>query len=94
MARTDGRSGEGRVAVGIPTFNRPTDAVKALAALASDPLVLDVIDAVIMPDQGTRKVRDEPGFAEAAAILGDRLAIHDQGNLAVPVATAASCTRR
>ncbi|MCA1008907.1 glycosyltransferase [Rhodococcus hoagii] len=73
--------GEGRVAVGIPTFNRPTDAVKALAALASDPLVLDVIDAVIMPDQGTRKVRDEPGFAEAAAILGDRLAIHDQGNL-------------
>ena len=41
----------------------------------------DVIKAVIMPDQGTRKVRDEPGFAEAAAALGDRLAIHDQGNL-------------
>ncbi|MDG3014198.1 glycosyltransferase [Speluncibacter jeojiensis] len=73
--------GEGRVAVGIPTFNRPTDAVKALTALASDPLVLDVIDAVIMPDQGTRKVRDEPGFTEAAAALGDRLAIHDQPNL-------------
>lgn len=73
--------GEGRVAVGIPTFNRPTDAVKALTALASDPLVLEVIDAVIMPDQGTRKVRDEPGFAEAAAILGDKLTIHDQGNL-------------
>ncbi|WP_305093402.1 glycosyltransferase [Prescottella sp. R16] len=73
--------GEGRVAVGIPTFNRPTDAVKALAALASDPLVSGVIDAVVMPDQGTRKVRDEPGFAEAAAALGDKLAIHDQGNL-------------
>ena len=73
--------GEATVAVGIPTFNRPTDAVKALAALASDPLVSDVIKAVIMPDQGTRKVRDEPGFAEAAAALGDRLAIHDQGNL-------------
>ncbi|MDJ0109956.1 glycosyltransferase family 2 protein, partial [Rhodococcus erythropolis] len=73
--------GEATVAVGIPTFNRPTDAVKALAALSSDPLVSDVIKAVIMPDQGTRKVRDEPGFAEAAAALGDRLAIHDQGNL-------------
>lgn len=73
--------GEGRVAVGIPTFNRPTDAVKALAALASDPLVLDVVDAVIMPDQGTRKVRDEPGFDEAAAALGDKLTMHDQGNL-------------
>ncbi|ANZ27275.1 glycosyl transferase [Rhodococcus sp. WB1] len=73
--------GEASVAVGIPTFNRPTDCVKALVALASDPLVLDVVDAVIIPDQGTRKVRDEPGFTAAAAALGDRLAIHDQGNL-------------
>ncbi|MDV6302813.1 glycosyltransferase [Rhodococcus cerastii] len=73
--------GEASVAVGIPTFNRPTDAVKALAALGSDPLVLDVIKAVIMPDQGTRKARDEPGFEEAAAVLGDRLAMHDQANL-------------
>ncbi|MBP1161229.1 glycosyltransferase [Rhodococcus sp. PvR099] len=73
--------GAGRVAVGIPTFNRPTDCVKALASLGSDPLVLGAIDAVIIPDQGTRKVRDEPGFAEAAAVLGARLAIHDQANL-------------
>ncbi|MDX5455871.1 MAG: glycosyltransferase, partial [Rhodococcus sp. (in: high G+C Gram-positive bacteria)] len=73
--------GEASVAVGIPTFNRPTDCVKALVALASDPLVLDVVDAVIIPDQGTRKVRDEPGFTEAAAALGNRLAIHNQGNL-------------
>ncbi|OZE81490.1 glycosyl transferase [Rhodococcus sp. 15-649-2-2] len=73
--------GEATVAVGIPTFNRPADAVKALAALGSDPLVLDVIQAVIMPDQGTRKAKDEPGFDEAAAALGGRLAIHDQANL-------------
>ncbi|MCZ4517013.1 glycosyltransferase [Rhodococcus ruber] len=73
--------GEATVAVGIPTFNRPTDAVKALVALGSDPLVLDVIQAVIMPDQGTRKAKDEPGFDEAAAALGGRLAIHDQANL-------------
>ncbi|MDV8021428.1 glycosyltransferase [Rhodococcus sp. IEGM 1330] len=73
--------GEATVAVGIPTFNRPTDAVKALVALGSDPLVLDVIKAVIMPDQGTRKAKDEPGFDEAAAALGGRLAIHDQANL-------------
>ncbi|MDJ0425428.1 glycosyltransferase [Rhodococcus fascians] len=73
--------GEATVAVGIPTFNRPTYAVKALVALGSDPLVLDVIQAVIMPDQGTRKAKDEPGFDEAAAALGGRLAIHDQANL-------------
>ncbi|MCX5042249.1 glycosyltransferase [Aldersonia sp. NBC_00410] len=73
--------GTGTVAVGIPTFNRPTDCVKALVALASDPLVLEKIDAIIIPDQGTRKVREEPGFAAADMALGGRLTIHDQANL-------------
>ncbi|MFI2283927.1 glycosyltransferase [Nocardia beijingensis] len=73
--------GDGSIAVGMPTFNRPTDAVKTLAALGSDPLVLEKIQAVIIPDQGTKKVVDEPGFAESAAALGDRLSIHDQPNL-------------
>ncbi|MFE7798423.1 glycosyltransferase [Nocardia sp. NPDC057440] len=73
--------GDGSIAVGMPTFNRPTDAVKTLGALGSDPLVLEKIKAVIIPDQGTRKVVDEPGFTEAAAVLGDRLAIYNQPNL-------------
>ncbi len=73
--------GEGSIAVGMPTFNRPTDCVKTLVALGSDPLVLEKVKAVIIPDQGDRKVRDEPGFDEAAAVLGDRLAMHDQPNL-------------
>ncbi|MGK2881844.1 MAG: glycosyltransferase [Mycobacterium sp.] len=70
-----------RITVGIPTFNRPTDAVNALRALTSDRLVDAVIDAVMMPDQGTSKVLDEPGYAEAAAALGDRLHLFDQPNL-------------
>ncbi|MGX1856483.1 glycosyltransferase [Dietzia sp. NPDC055340] len=70
-----------RVTIGIPTFNRPGDAVAALEALTSDPQVDAVIDAVLMPDQGDRKVRDEPGFTEAAEALGDRLRIFDQPNL-------------
>ncbi|GAC70982.1 glycosyltransferase [Gordonia soli] len=70
-----------RVTVGIPTFNRPTDAVAALQALTSDPLVDEVIDAVLMPDQGTKNVVDEPGYDEASAALGDRLHIFRQGNL-------------
>ncbi|WP_035719370.1 glycosyltransferase [Gordonia shandongensis] len=74
-------SREGRVTVGIPTFNRPDDAVAALAALTSDPLVDGVIDAVLMPDQGTRKVVDQDGYTAAADRLGDRLHIFDQGNL-------------
>ncbi len=73
--------GRANVAVGIPTFNRPSDCVSALAALTSDPLVDEVISAVIVSDQGTKKAKDHPGFAEAAAALGNRLSIHNQPNL-------------
>ncbi|BBZ11497.1 glycosyltransferase [Mycobacterium branderi] len=73
--------GVANIAVGIPTFNRPSDCVNALRDLTSDPLVDEVIGAVIVPDQGTAKVRDHPDFAEAAAPLGNRLSIHDQPNL-------------
>jgi galactofuranosylgalactofuranosylrhamnosyl-N-acetylglucosaminyl-diphospho-decaprenol beta-1,5/1,6-galactofuranosyltransferase len=73
--------GRADVAIGIPTFNRPSDCVNALAALTLDPLVDEVISAVIVTDQGTSKAKDNPGFAEAAAALGDRFSIHDQPNL-------------
>jgi galactofuranosylgalactofuranosylrhamnosyl-N-acetylglucosaminyl-diphospho-decaprenol beta-1,5/1,6-galactofuranosyltransferase len=73
--------GRANVAVGIPTFNRPSDCVNALAALTSDPLVDNVISAVIVSDQGTDKAVDHPGFAAAAAPLGNRLTIHNQPNL-------------
>jgi galactofuranosylgalactofuranosylrhamnosyl-N-acetylglucosaminyl-diphospho-decaprenol beta-1,5/1,6-galactofuranosyltransferase len=73
--------GEANIALGIPTFNRPADCVNALAALSSDPLVDKVITAVIVSDQGNNKAKDHPGFAAAAAPLGDRLTIHNQPNL-------------
>lgn len=78
-----GEEGTGRaaVAIGMPTFNRPADCVATLVAIGEDPLVLDAVTAVILPDQGTKKVRDHPGFAAAAAVLGDRLRIIDQPNL-------------
>ena len=70
-----------RVAIGMPTFNRPTDAVATLTALSSDPLVAEVIDWVLVPDQGDKLLTDEPGFAEAAAELGPKLRIFRQPNL-------------
>ncbi|UNB52900.1 glycosyltransferase [Mycolicibacterium sp. YH-1] len=73
--------GRADVAVGIPTFNRPSDCVSAFAALTLDPLVDEVISAVIVSDQGTSKAKDHPGFDGAAAALGDRLSIHSQPNL-------------
>ena len=73
--------GRADIAVGIPTFNRPADCVNALKALTSDPLVDDVIGAVIVVDQGNDKARDHPGFVDAAAALAGRLSIHNQPNL-------------
>ncbi|QGU05722.1 Galactofuranosyl transferase GlfT2 [Corynebacterium comes] len=72
---------EKRATVGIPTFNRPHDAVAALQALGEDPLVDAAIDAVIMPDQGNRHPADEPGYDEAVAHFGDRFHEFRQGNL-------------
>ena len=73
--------GRACIAVGIPTFNRPADCVNALRALTSDPLVDEVIGAVIVVDQGTDKARDSSGFGDAATALGSRLSLHDQPNL-------------
>ncbi len=73
--------GRAAVAIGMPTFNRPADCVATLTAIGEDPLVLDAVVAVILPDQGSQKVRDAPGFEQAAAVLGDRLRIIDQPNL-------------
>lgn len=73
--------GRASIAVGIPTFNRPNDCVNALKALTSDPLVDKVITAVIVPDQGTKKVKDHPEWAAASGPLEGRLRVHDQPNL-------------
>ncbi|MGY1719548.1 glycosyltransferase [Blastococcus sp. SYSU DS0552] len=72
---------ETRLSIGICTFNRPDDCVSALAALAGDPVVDGLISRVIVADQGTKKVRDAGGFADAAAALGDRLLLVEQPNL-------------
>jgi galactofuranosylgalactofuranosylrhamnosyl-N-acetylglucosaminyl-diphospho-decaprenol beta-1,5/1,6-galactofuranosyltransferase len=73
--------GRSAVSIGITTFNRPDDCAGALKALGEDSLVLEAISAVFVADQGTKKVRDADGFAEAAAALGDRLHIKDQPNI-------------
>ena len=73
--------GTAAVTIGMPTFNRPADCVATLTAIGEDPLVLAAVQQVIIPDQGTRKVRDEPGFEAAEAALDGRLRIIDQPNL-------------
>ncbi|GLZ40640.1 glycosyltransferase [Actinokineospora sp. NBRC 105648] len=70
-----------RLSIGTTTFNRPDDCVAALLALGEDQAVLDVLAKVYVADQGTKKIVAHPRFAEAAALLGARLEVIDQGNL-------------
>jgi galactofuranosylgalactofuranosylrhamnosyl-N-acetylglucosaminyl-diphospho-decaprenol beta-1,5/1,6-galactofuranosyltransferase len=73
--------GRAAVTIGMPTFNRPTDCVATLRAIGEDELVRSIVTAVVIPDQGANKVRDQDGFAQAQAMLGNRLRIIDQPNI-------------
>jgi galactofuranosylgalactofuranosylrhamnosyl-N-acetylglucosaminyl-diphospho-decaprenol beta-1,5/1,6-galactofuranosyltransferase len=72
---------QGRVSIGITTFNRPDFCVDQLVQLSRTPSVLEVIDKVIVVDQGTQKVSDNDQFEQAAAALGDKLQLIEQPNL-------------
>ncbi|GAA5047386.1 glycosyltransferase [Nocardia callitridis] len=69
------------VAIAICTFNRAADCAETVAALASDPTVLESIDAVYVVDQGTDLVEDKRRYRETAPILGDKLRYIRQPNL-------------
>jgi galactofuranosylgalactofuranosylrhamnosyl-N-acetylglucosaminyl-diphospho-decaprenol beta-1,5/1,6-galactofuranosyltransferase len=71
----------GRISIGITTFNRPDFCVAQLVQLARTPSVLDIIDRVIVVDQGTQKVRDHEDYEQAAEALGDVLRVIEQPNL-------------
>jgi galactofuranosylgalactofuranosylrhamnosyl-N-acetylglucosaminyl-diphospho-decaprenol beta-1,5/1,6-galactofuranosyltransferase len=72
---------QGHASVAITTFNRPDYCVALLNTLAADGEVLERIDTIFVVDQGSKKVHDDPGYAEVAARLGDRLQLVDQPNL-------------
>ena len=71
----------GRLSLGITTYNKPDYCVRTLTAIGADPSLLEAVDRVMIVDQGTRRVRDEPGFDEAHASLGDRLRVIEQDNI-------------
>ncbi len=71
----------GHVTIGITTFNRPDFCVDQLVNLSEDLEVLEIIDQIVVVDQGTQKVVDEPRYAAVAESLGDRLTVIEQPNL-------------
>ena len=75
-----GRS-RGRVSLGITTFNRPSYCLAQLRNLGRAADLLEVLDEIIIVDQGTDRVEAQPDFAEASAPLSDRLRVIVQPNL-------------
>ncbi|MBT2522735.1 glycosyltransferase [Arthrobacter sp. ISL-28] len=71
----------GSLSIAVTTFNRPDYCVKHLRTFAESDELLAVMDRLIVTDQGNQKVRDEAGFDEAAAVLGDKFKLIEQGNL-------------
>ncbi|MGO4255837.1 glycosyltransferase [Marmoricola sp. RAF53] len=75
------RADLGRVTIGITTMNRPDFCSALVAQIGEDADVNAILDQVLVMEQGTQKVVDDPGFAKAEASLGDKLRIVEQGNI-------------
>jgi galactofuranosylgalactofuranosylrhamnosyl-N-acetylglucosaminyl-diphospho-decaprenol beta-1,5/1,6-galactofuranosyltransferase len=69
------------VTVGITTFDRPAFCAALLRQLGSAAELDELLDAVVVVDQGSRLVADDPGFPRARDVLGDRLRVIRQPNL-------------
>lgn len=71
----------GKLSLGMCTFNKSDYCINTLRNIAEDKYLLADIDQILLVDQGTKKVQDEPDFAEISAQLGGQLRIINQGNL-------------
>lgn len=70
----------GRATVGITTFNRASYCLNQVRTVAENAYVREALDRVVVVDQGTDLVQDQPGFAAIAEKLGDVLHLVRQPN--------------
>ncbi|MBD8044208.1 galactofuranosyltransferase GlfT2 [Arthrobacter sp. Sa2BUA2] len=71
----------GSVTLEITTLNKNEFCLNNLRILANNPDALAYLKEVLIVDQGTKKVKDAPGFAEIEARFGGKLRMIHQGNL-------------
>jgi galactofuranosylgalactofuranosylrhamnosyl-N-acetylglucosaminyl-diphospho-decaprenol beta-1,5/1,6-galactofuranosyltransferase len=75
------RSATGSVTIGITTMNRPDFCASLLTQIGADDDVHAVLDEVVVAEQGTRKVADDPQFPAAETSLRGKLRVIEQGNM-------------
>jgi galactofuranosylgalactofuranosylrhamnosyl-N-acetylglucosaminyl-diphospho-decaprenol beta-1,5/1,6-galactofuranosyltransferase len=75
------RAEPGSVTVGITTMNRPDYCAALIGQIGADDDVRALLDEVLVMEQGTQKVVDDPGFAKAEGLLQGKLRVIEQGNL-------------
>ncbi|HEY5361355.1 MAG TPA: glycosyltransferase [Streptosporangiaceae bacterium] len=71
----------GRISIGITTFNRPEFMAAQLRTLGDAAEVIELVDAIYVVDQGTRRTAEHPDFPDAAKRIADRLHLIEQGNI-------------
>ncbi len=74
------RAAPGSVTIGITTMNRPDFCADLLRQIGEDAGVREVLDEVVVAEQGTDKVRDSERFGAARDALGDTLRVIEQAN--------------
>ena len=75
------RARRGTVTIGITTMNRQDFCAKLLGQLGDSSQLDDILDEVVVMEQGKDKVVDSEFFPDAEKALGDRLRIIEQGNI-------------
>src|SRR5579884_571237 len=76
----DAASSPVRLVAGICTFNRVQMLIPNIIALFADSDVADVLDRIIVVDQGQEKVRGHPAFAALMRAAEGRLQLVEQDN--------------
>ena len=72
---------EGSATIAITTYNRPDYCVGQLETLSRAPGTVDLLDEIVIIDQGTQKVVDQPNFQDLSEQLDGRVRVIDQANL-------------
>ena len=72
---------QGRVTLGVTTFNRADYCLETIKSIDADAGLREILAELIIVDQGNKKVADEAGFDVVAESMGEQLRIINQGNL-------------